>query len=181
VHPYPARCVEKSLGQFYISFLGIMGEILDIIESGVTDFWTELFKSVLFFLNQHQQSIIVSFIHYTVFIIGFYFFFFQSNPKDIFRIIFFLFVALGALSYFIFNKCFFTSIELNLSNNEKNPIQAIMDNYFGCEIEGNMTSKIVLSASTVVTGLTLLKDYGYIGPKSVLNKAKDRDAEFQKD
>ena len=161
-----------------------MGEILDKIETNVTGFWTELFKSVLFFLNQHQQSIIVSFIHYTVFIVGFYFFFFQSKPKDIFRIIFFLFVALGALSYFIFNKCFFTSIELNLSNNEKNPIQTLMDNYFGCEIEGNMTSKIVLSASTIITGLTLLKDYGYIGPlsaKAILNEAKDRDAKFQKD
>lgn len=159
-----------------------MSEILDTIELGVTDFWTELFRSVLFFLNQHQQSIFVSFIHYTVFIIGFYFFFFQSNPKDIFRIIFFIFVALGALSYFIFNKCFFTSIELNLSNNEKNPIQTIMDNYFGQEIKGNMTSKVVLSASTIITGLTLLKDYGYIGSssvKAILNEAKNRDAQFQ--
>lgn len=155
-----------------------MGEILDTIELNVTGFWTELFKSVLFFLNQHQQSIIVSFIHYTVFIIGLYFFFFHSKPKDAFRVIFFIFVALGALSYFIFNKCFFTSIELNLSNNEKNPIQATMDNYFGQEIEGNTTSKVILSAITAITGLTLLKDYGYIGPKPVLNEAKDRDAEF---
>jgi hypothetical protein len=181
MHSYPASCVEKSLGQIYISSLGAMGEILEKLETNVLDFWTELLQSVLFFLNRHQQSIIVSFIHYTVFIVGFYFFFFQSNPKSIFRIIFFLFVALGALSYFIFNKCFFTSIELNLSNNEKNPIQAIMDKYFGQEIEGNITSKVVLSASTVITGLTLLKDYGYIVPKPVLNEAKDRDAEFQKD
>ncbi len=56
-----------------------------------------------------------------------------------------------------------------------------MDKYFGQEIEGNMTSKIVLSASTIITGLTLLKDYEYIGFKPVLNKVKDRDAKFQKD
>jgi hypothetical protein len=113
-------------------------------------------------LNQNQQALIVSFIHYAVFVVGFYYFFFQSKPGDIYRIVFFIFVVLGALSYFIFNKCFFTSIELNLSNNEKNPIQQIMDKYFGQEIEGNITSKIILSASSIVIGIVLLKDYGYL-------------------
>ena len=37
-----------------------------------------------------------------------------------------------------------------------------MDTYFGKEIEGNITSKIVLSIMTVVTGFVLLKDYGFI-------------------
>jgi hypothetical protein len=139
-----------------------MNEGLGQIEEKITDFWTDLFRSVLFFLNQHQQSIIVSFIHYAVFVIGFYYFFFQSKPRDLYRIVFFIFVALGALSYFIFNKCFFTSIELNLSNNEKNPIQEMMDGYFGKEIEGNTTSKVILSASSIIIGITLLKDYGYL-------------------
>jgi hypothetical protein len=139
-----------------------MNEGLEKIEEKITDFWTDFFKSLLFFLNQNQQSIIVSFIHYAVFIVGFYYFFFQSKPGDIYRIVFFIFVVLGALSYFTFNKCFFTSIELNLSNNEKNPIQQLMDNYFGKEIEGNITSKVILSASSIVIGLTLLKDYGYL-------------------
>jgi len=139
-----------------------MNEELEKIEEKITDFWTDFFKSLLFFLNQNQQSIIVSFIHYAVFIVGFYYFFFQSKPGDIYRIVFFIFVVLGALSYFIFNKCFFTSIELNLSNNEKNPIQQLMDNYFGKEIEGNITSKVILSASSIAIGLTLLKDYGYL-------------------
>jgi hypothetical protein len=147
-----------------------MNEELEKIEEKITDFWTDFFKSLLFFLNQNQQSIIVSFIHYAVFIVGFYYFFFQSKPGDIYRIVFFIFVVLGALSYFIFNKCFFTSIELNLSNNEKNPIQQLMDNYFGKEIEGNITSKVILSASSIVIGLTLLKDYGY------LNWGSNRDA-----
>lgn len=139
-----------------------MNEGLEKIEEKITDFWTDLFKSVLFFLNQNQQSIIVSFIHYAVFVVGFYYFFFQSKPGDLYRIVFFIFVVLGALSYFIFNKCFFTSIELNLSNNEKNPIQEIMDKYFGKEIEGNITSKIILSASSIIIGVVLLKDYGYL-------------------
>lgn len=139
-----------------------MNEGLEKIEEKITDFWTDLFKSLLFFLNQNQQALIVSFIHYAVFVVGFYYFFFQSKPGDIYRIIFFIFVVLGALSYFIFNKCFFTSIELNLSNNEKNPIQQIMDKYFGQEIEGNITSKIILSASSIVIGIVLLKDYGYL-------------------
>jgi hypothetical protein len=139
-----------------------MNEGLEMIEEKITDFWTDLFKSLLFFLNQNQQALIVSFIHYAVFVVGFYYFFFQSKPGDIYRIVFFIFVVLGALSYFIFNKCFFTSIELNLSNNEKNPIQQIMDKYFGQEIEGNITSKIILSASSIVIGIVLLKDYGYL-------------------
>ena len=139
-----------------------MNEGLEQIEEKITDFWTDLFKSLLFFLNQNQQALFVSFIHYAIFIVGFYYFFFQSKPKDLYRIVFFIFVVLGALSYFIFNKCFFTSIELNLSNNEKNPIQSIMDKYFGQEIEGNITSKIILSASSIVIGVVLLKDYGYL-------------------
>ena len=88
---------------------------------------------------------------------SFYYFFFQSKPGDIYRIIFFIFVALGALSYFIFNKCFFTSIELKLSE-EKNLIQIIVEEYFGEEIEGNIISKIVLSLLSIIAGIILLKE-----------------------
>lgn len=134
---------------------------LDKIEEKITDFWTNIFQSLLFFLNKNQQSIFVSFIHYIIFIVGFYYFFFKSQAGDIYRIVFFIFVVLGALSYFIFNRCFFTSIELNLCN-EKNSIQKLMDKYFGKEIEGNITSKIVLSVGVLITGFVLLKDYGII-------------------
>lgn len=138
-----------------------MGSYLNQIEERITEFWTEIFRSLLFFLSKNQQSIFVSFIHYIIFIIGFYYFFFKSQPGSIFRILFFIFVVLGALSYFIFNRCFLTSIELNLSD-EKNSIQKLMDKYFGKEIEGNITSKIVLSVGVIITGLVLLKDYGII-------------------
>jgi hypothetical protein len=137
-----------------------MSSSLEKIEEKITDFWTGFFKSTLFFLSKNQQSIFVSFIHYIIFIIGFYYFFFKSQPGSIFRVIFFIFVVLGALSYFIFNRCFFTSIELSLSD-EKNSIQKLVDRYFGKEIEGNITSKIVLSVGVIITGLVLLKDYGY--------------------
>lgn len=133
---------------------------LNKFERKITDFWTTLVKTLLFFLSGNQQSLFVSIIHYIIFIIGFYYFFFKSSPGDIFRILFFLMIALSMLCYFIFNKCFFTSIELSLSN-KKNPIQSFMDTYFGKEIEGNITSKIILSIGTIVTGIVLLKDYHF--------------------
>lgn len=131
------------------------------VEEKITDFWTTVVKTLLFFLTGNQQSLFVSVIHYVIFIVGFYYFFFKSGPGDIFRILFFLMVVISALCYFIFNKCFFTSIELSLSS-EKNPIQSFMDTYFGKEVEGNITSKIVLSIGTIITGIILLKDYGFI-------------------
>lgn len=133
---------------------------LESIEKDITDFWTNIFKSLLFFLEPRYQSLFVSFLHYAIFIAGFYYFFIISRPGDLFRILFFIFVLLGALSYFIFNKCFFTSIELNLFK-DKNLIQSLMDKYFGKEIEGNITSKIILSLGTIIMGVILLKDYGY--------------------
>ena len=133
---------------------------LNRIERKITDFWTTLVKTLLFFLNGNQQSLFVSVIHYIIFIVGFYYFFFKSAPGDFFRLFFFLMIIISALCYFIFNKCFFTSIELSLSK-EKNPIQSFMDIYFGKEIEGNITSKIILSISAVITSIILLKDYGF--------------------
>jgi len=134
---------------------------LDLIENKITDFSTDFFKTILFFLQANTQSLFVSVIHYIVFIIGFAYFFFYSAPRDIFRVVFFIIVLFGALSYFTFNRCFFTSIELNLSG-KKNPIQKIVDKFFGKEIEGNVTSKIVLGVSSLILGGILLKDYGII-------------------
>jgi hypothetical protein len=131
---------------------------IDNIEKKITDFWTYVFKCILFFLNDNHKSLIVSIIHYSIFIIGFLYFFFVSNPGDIFRILFFFFVFFGALSYFIFNKCFFTSIELELSKN-KNIIQSFMDKYFGEEIEGNTTSKFVLFIGSIIIGFNIINDY----------------------
>jgi hypothetical protein len=138
-----------------------MSSGLEKLEDNITDFWTEIFKSTLFFLTNTQKSIVVSIIHYIVFVFGFYYFFFKSEPRSLFRVAFFIFVALGALSYFLFHKCFFTSIEFSLSN-KKNFIQKFFDRYFGKETEDNVISKIVLSIGTLISGFILLKDYGII-------------------
>ena len=37
-----------------------------------------------------------------------------------------------------------------------------MEEYFGEEIEGNIISKIVLLLFSVIVGVILLKDYGYL-------------------
>ena len=131
---------------------------LDKIEKKITDVSTSIFSNLLFFLDNNQKSFCVSLLHYSIFLIGFYYFFFQSKSGDLYRLLFFIFVLLGAISYFIFNKCFFTSIELKLSP-DKNNIQKLMDNYFGKEIEGNFTSKIVLGVGSIILGIILLKDY----------------------
>lgn len=136
-----------------------MSNTLDIIEKKITDFWTEFFRKSLFFLNDSNKSLFVSFLHYAIFIIGFGYFFIYSTPGDIYRSVLFLVIFLGAISYFTFNKCIFTSIELQLSD-EKNSIQKTIDIYFGKEIEGNTMSKLVLSLSSLFIGSILLfQDY----------------------
>jgi hypothetical protein len=134
---------------------------LKTIEEDITELFTDILNSSLFFLNNSQKSLAVSIFHYVIFIIGFYYFFFKSNPGDPFRVLFFIFCALGASSYFIFNRCVLTSIELKLSS-DKNIIQKTIDKYFGSQNEGNITSKIVLTIFTIITGIILVKDYGFI-------------------
>jgi hypothetical protein len=134
---------------------------LNNLEESITEFFTNGLNSTLFFLNNSQKSLLVSIFHYIIFIIGFYYFFFKSNPGDIFRILFFIFITFGALSYFIFNRCLLTSIELKLSK-DKNIIQKTIDKYFGSQTEGNITSKIVLTVGAIVSGYVLLKDYGFL-------------------
>ena len=80
----------------------------------------------------------------------------MSIHKELFLILYFDKICLE-----FFNKCFFTSIELKLSE-EKNLIQNIVEEYFGEEIEGNIISKIVLSLLSIIAGIILLKDYGYL-------------------
>lgn len=138
---------------------------MESIETTLTEFITNLFRCLLFFLNPSHQSLIVSIIHYVIFVAGFYYFFFHTSPGDTFRLLFFGLVLGGALSYFTTNRCILTSVERNLSK-EKNFIQKTIDQYFGKEIEGNISSKIVLSAGSIILGGVLLADYGYI-PKSL--------------
>ena len=131
------------------------------LEKIITGYLTKFCDSILFFLSNNNKSLVISIFHYVIFIIGSIYFLFYSQPGDYFRIIFFLFFLFSAISYFTINRCILTSIELSLSK-EKNIIQRSINRYFGEEIEGNITSKIILTIGSIVTGYVLLNDYGYL-------------------
>lgn len=135
--------------------------ILNTIESVITETFTDFFRTSLFFLEPSYQSLFVSILHYAFFIVGFYFLFFKSTPKSLYRWLFFIFTVMAMIFYFIFNRCILTSIELNLCN-QKNIIQNFIAYYFGNSIEGNSSSKIVLTLSVIVTSIVLLRDYKII-------------------
>jgi hypothetical protein len=134
---------------------------LENFEENVTGFFTNIIKSIFFFLNNNHQSLFVSIIHYIIFIVGSYYFLFKSEPKSLFRLLFFIFLALSTISYFVFNKCILTSIEFRLSN-ERNYIQKIINIFFGEKRENNINSKIFLSFLTFISGFILLNDYGIL-------------------
>jgi len=129
------------------------------IEKSIVDFGVSFIQTVFFFLNGNQQSLLVSSIHYIIFIFAVYYYF-KSKPRDVYRIFFFIIFLLFALLYFIFDKCILTSIEFKLSK-EKNIIQKLSEVYFGEDIEGNVISKISLSILVIIGGTVLLKDLKY--------------------
>lgn len=138
-----------------------MTTFMNTIENSITDFFTDLFKTILFFLEETQQSLCVSILHYIIFIIGFYYFFFYSKPGDISRILFLIFMILATLSYYCFNKCLAIVVENNLSNH-KNAIQSFMDKCFGEDCEGNVYSKGFLLSSTILLSIIVAHDYNII-------------------
>ena len=138
-----------------------MNTFMNTIEHTITDFFTDLFKTILFFLEETQQSLCVSILHYIIFIIGFYYFFFYSKPGDISRILFLIFMILATLSYYCFNKCLAIVVENNLSKH-KNAIQTFMDKCFGEDCEGNVYSKGFLLSSTILLSIIVAHDYNII-------------------
>jgi hypothetical protein len=133
-----------------------MVNIIQQIEQSFVLLGLFLFRTIFFFLGDLQQSFMVSFLHYTVFIVGFYYFIY-ANPKSRYRILFFAFVLFSMICYFVFNRCILTQIELSICP-EKNKIQQTMEHFFGKQTEGNLSSKMVLTAMTVVTGMIILHD-----------------------
>jgi len=87
---------------------------INAIENKITETFTDIFRTSLFFLEPSYQSLFVSILHYAIFILGFYFLFFHSKPKSLYRWLFFIFTLIAMIFYFIFNRCILTSIELNL-------------------------------------------------------------------
>ncbi len=134
---------------------------LDVFERNITETFTEVVRTSLFFLEPSIQSLCVSIFHYALFVIGFYALFFYSKPKSKIRWIFFVAILFGFLYYFTFNRCILTTIELNLCR-DKNIIQNFIARYFGHGIEGNTSSKIALTVSLLIISLVLLRDYKVI-------------------
>jgi hypothetical protein len=134
---------------------------LETIERRITETFTDIVRSSLFFLEPSTQSFCVSIFHYALFIIGFYVLFFHSKPKSKIRWIFFGAILFGFLYYFTFNRCILTSVELSLCS-DKNIIQNFIAKYFGHGLEGNTSSKIALTVSLLIISLVILRDYKVI-------------------
>lgn len=134
---------------------------INAIENKITETFTNIFRSSLFFLEPSYQSLFVSILHYAIFICGFYILFFYSKPRSLYRWLFFGFTLMAMIMYFIFNRCILTSVELNLCS-KNNIVQKFISYYFGHGIEGNSSSKIVLTLSVFITGFILLYDYKVI-------------------
>jgi hypothetical protein len=133
-----------------------MTNIIQQIEQCFILFGVFLFKTIFFFLDDVYQSLLVSFVHYTVFIIGFYYFII-SNPKSNYRIYFFAFVLFSMACYFAFNRCVLTQVEFFICPTN-NKIQQTIAHFFGEQLEGNLSSKLVLTAMTIVTGIMIVHD-----------------------
>jgi glucan phosphoethanolaminetransferase (alkaline phosphatase superfamily) len=133
-----------------------MTTILEKIENSFIMFGVFLMRTFFFFLDDAQQSLLTSFFHYAIFIVGFYFFIYAS-PKSWYRIFFFVFIVFSASCYFAFDKCIITHVELSLSE-EKNKIQETMETFFGSQVEGNLSSKVILTALAIISGMILWHD-----------------------
>ena len=133
-----------------------MVNIIQQVEQSFILLGVFLFKTLFFFLEDIHQSLMVSFVHYAVFIVGFYYFIY-ANPKSRYRRWFFAFVMFSMVCYFLFNRCILTQVELSLCP-KQNKIQETVANVFGDQSVGNRSSKVVLTAMAIVTGIILLHD-----------------------
>ena len=129
--------------------------IIDTIEKNISETVASGVQWMLFFLKPTHQACLFSVFHYVIFIIGFYVFFFVKYQP--YRIIVYICITFAAISYEIFNKCLFTSIEYCLSPMQ-NPIQEMMSTYFGEAIEGNESSKTFLSIASLALGSIIIMD-----------------------
>jgi len=145
-----------------------MANMIQYIEERFITLGILFFKSILFFLNDSYQALFISFLHYAIFIIGLYYFIYHSKSKSLYRLLFFGFVLFSALCYLMFNKCILTHIELGICD-KKNGVQKTIDTFFGSQLEGNVSSKVVLYGMTIIVGLFLLHDYEIINISTIRN------------
>jgi hypothetical protein len=133
-----------------------MVNIVQQIEQSFILLGVILFKTIFFFLEDLHQSFMVSFLHYAIFIVGFYYFIF-ADRKSTYRSWFFAFVVFSMVCYFLFNRCILTQIEFFICP-QQNKIQETMSYFFGDQTIGNLSSKLVLTSMAIVTGIILLHD-----------------------
>lgn len=130
--------------------------ILQTIETNIATTVASGVQWILFFLKPSHQACLFSIFHYVIFAIGFYVFFFVKYQP--YRILVYICITFAAISYEIFNKCLFTSIEYCLSPMQ-NPIQEMMCTYFGEAIEGNESSKTFLTTTSIALGSIIIMDF----------------------
>ncbi len=138
--------------------------IIQQFETLLTGFLTELAKLILFFLDPKMQSTIVTIIHYAVFIIGIFIFYFVVKPRSIYKIFFLIFAILAYIGYLAFDKCICSSVEYSLYN-DVNFIQCFMRNKFGEGEEGKTVSKSNLFMISLFLGISVVYDYRSIFDK----------------
>ena len=129
---------------------------VQIIEKNISETVATAIQWILFFLKPSQQACLFSVFHYVIFAIGLYVFFFVKYQP--YRILVYICITFAAISYEIFNKCLFTSIEYCLSPMQ-NPIQEMMSAYFGEAIEGNESSKTFLTMASLSLGSIIIMDF----------------------
>jgi hypothetical protein len=131
---------------------------IEDVEKMLTEFLTQLAKLVLFFCSPKLQSTIVTVIHYIIFIIGIYLFYFVVKPRSTYKIFFLLFAILSYIGYLAFDKCICSSVEYALYD-DVNFIQCFMKDKFGDGEEGKTVSKSNLFMISLFLGLSVLYDY----------------------
>lgn len=138
--------------------------IINEFEIMLTDFLTLISKTFLFFMTPKMQSTVVTIVHYAVFIIGIYLFYFVVKPRSTYKILFLVFAILAYIGYLVFDKCICSSVEYSLYDGT-NFIQDFMKQKFGEGEEGKTVSKSNLFMITLFLGLSVLYDY-----RGVFNK-----------
>lgn len=140
--------------------------IIENLETIITETASTLCKNVLFFCETKLQSTIITILHYLVFIVGIYYFYFVAKPKSLYKKVFFLFCLMAYLAYLLFDKCLCSSIEYKLHNG-RNFIQEFMGSNFGDGEVGKTVSKSNLLMISLFLGLSLAYDYRICGKGNI--------------
>ncbi len=136
--------------------------IIENLETTITETVSTICKKVLFFCETKLQSTIMTILHYLVFIVGIYYFYFVAKPKSLYKKVFFIFCLMAYLAFLLFDKCLCSSVEYKLHKG-RNFIQEFMGSNFGDGEVGKTVSKSNLLMISLFIGLSLDYDYRICG------------------